>query len=121
MEACLMPDFVKGFLETQKLAPDEWCKMNDAVKAATIAKHLETTKTLEEAQVVMEFWKKNYYDALHRYEATIKPFNGYPDVDRTRLLNEPLTRLRINLAEAYVTVPAYEYEAAARVLEMFQK
>ncbi len=116
-----MPSFVKEYLETRKLVPEEWCELDDALKKAAVARHLETTKTLEEAQIVCEFWKKNYYDALHRYEAVTKPFNGYPDVIRTKLLNERLTRLHINLTEAYITQPAYEYEAARTVLRMFEK
>jgi hypothetical protein len=65
---------------------------------------------------MMEFWKKNYYDAVHRYEDITRPFNGVNDADRTAALNEPLMRLRINLAEAYCTTPSMEYMAARRVL-----
>ena len=120
MESCLMPDFVKEFLKTKDLAPKEWCEMDDASKKAAITKQLETTKTLAEAKVLYQFWKQNYYDALERYEQVIKPFNGLADDRRTYELNKPLTRLHINLTEAYVTGPAYEYQAASAVLRMLE-
>ena len=49
MESCLVPEFVAEHLETRKLEPEKWCELDKAVKEATIAKQLETTKTLEEA------------------------------------------------------------------------
>jgi hypothetical protein len=120
MEPGLMPDFVKEYLETRKLVPEEWCKLDEAVRKATIAKQLETTKTLEEAQVMCEFWKKNYYDALHSCEAITKPFNGWPEEERTAKLNEPMIRFHINLTDAYIVRPSYEYMAARTILQMFQ-
>jgi hypothetical protein len=120
MELSLMPSFVKDYLETRKLEPEKWCELDEAIRKATIAKQLETTKTLEEAEVMCKFWKKNYYDALHSYEAITRPFNGWPDEERTAELNKPMVRFHINLTEAYATRPSYEYMAARTILEMFR-
>ena len=119
MEPGLTPSFVAELLKTRKLEPKKWCELNDAELTATIAKQAKTTTTLEEAQVMCEFWKKNYYDALDRYEAVIRPFNGWTDEERKAKLDEPLVRLHITLTEAYATRPSYEYMAASRILSIF--
>jgi len=120
MEPGLLPSFVAEFLKKEELEPEERCKLDDAELTATIAKQAKTTTTLEQAQVMRDFWRENYYDALHRYEAVIRPFNGWPAKEREAKLNEPLVRLHITLTEAYVTRPSYEYMAARRILSIFK-
>jgi hypothetical protein len=120
MEPSLTPSFVAELLKRKKLEPNKWCALNDIELNATVAKQLETTTTLEKAQVMREFWKENYYNALDRYEAVIVPFNGWPDKEREAELNEPLVRLHMTLTEAAAWRPSYEYMAARTILEMFQ-
>jgi hypothetical protein len=111
--ACLMPAFVQEYIKSKK---ENWTHMRDAA----VLQQLETTKTFEEAKLVMEFWKNNFHDALDRHEAVMKPFNGFADSIRTELLNKPLTRLHIDLTDAYLMRPSIEYYAASVVLDMFQ-
>jgi hypothetical protein len=66
---------------------------------------------------------KNYrrcrmaYRFAHRnYESVMKPYNGYADVIRTRLLNEPATKERIRWAEGILEPAYYNLTAAAVVV-----
>jgi hypothetical protein len=111
------PAFLQKYLDANELKPSSWCHMNEAENERVFKAAFDTTHTREEAIIMAEFWKKNYYDAMHRYEDITRPFNGVNDADRTAALNEPLMRLRINLAEAYCTTPSMEYMAARRVLQ----
>lgn len=99
------------------LPPETWCEMNKIKEEAVFNAAMATTHTREQAVMMMEFWKRKYFSALRHWEEIISPFNKYPDAERTKLFNEPLMQLQIDLADAYCETPSYEYMAARRVLE----
>jgi hypothetical protein len=61
-----------------------------------------------------------YRFAMCNYDSLIKPYNGYADVIRIELLNEPNTKEKIREAEKIVLKAFYDYTAMSAVISGYK-